>query len=140
MRLCATRKEPIAILTNTPYGQTSPDEIKTLVEQSLDADKAADIITIDLNDQSALADYMIIASGTSSRHVNALATKLKDRLNIRGVKDILIEGLNQSDWVAIDAGDVMVHIFRPEVRAFYNMEKMWGAHQPLNVVGDLVQA
>ncbi len=83
---------------------------------------------------------MIIASGTSSRHVSALASKLKDRLNIRGVKDICVEGLAQSDWVAIDAGDVMVHIFRPEVRAFYNMEKMWGTHQPLNVVQDQIQA
>lgn len=93
----------------------------------MDADKASDIVTIDLKDQTALADYMIIASGTSSRHVSALAQKLKTRLELRGVKGMAIEGLSQSDWVAIDAGDVIVHLFRPEVRDFYNIEKMWGA-------------
>lgn len=72
---------------------------------------------------------MIIASGTSSRHVSALAQKLKTRLEFRGVKGMAIEGLSQSDWVAIDAGDVIVHLFRPEVRNFYNIEKMWGAFQ-----------
>lgn len=91
----------------------------------MDADKALDIITIDLNDQLAMADHMIIASGTSSRHVNALAQKLKQRLESRGVKGIKIEGLTQSDWIAIDAGDIIIHLFRPEVREFYNMEKMW---------------
>lgn len=70
---------------------------------------------------------MIIASGTSSRHVSALADKLKTRLELKGVKGITIEGKDQSDWVAIDAGDIIVHLFRPEVRQFYNIEKMWGA-------------
>lgn len=93
----------------------------------MDADKALDIVTIDLKDQTALADYMIIASGTSSRHVSALAQKLKTRLEMSGVKGMSLEGLSQSDWVAIDAGDVIVHLFRPEVRDFYNIEKMWGA-------------
>ncbi len=88
----------------------------------------------------ALADYMIIASGTSSRHVSALAKNIKDRLNIRGIKDVHLEGLAQSDWVAIDAGDVIVHIFRPEVRAFYNMEKMWGSHHSLDIIEDHLQA
>ena len=69
---------------------------------------------------------MIIASGTSSRHVSAMAEKLKDRLNVRGVKEIRIEGQDQSDWVVLDAGDVIVHLFRPEVREFYKIEKMWG--------------
>lgn len=113
----------------------TPSELKTLIEQSLDADKADDIVTINLNDQSGLADYMIIASGTSSRHVNAMAEKLRDRLNLRGIKDIKIEGMNQSDWVAIDAGDIIVHLFRPEVREFYNIEKMWCTYQPFDVIG-----
>ena len=91
----------------------------------MDADKAFEIVTIELDEQAALADYMVIASGTSSRHVSALAEKLKERLEIRGVKDVRLEGVAQSDWVAIDAGDVIVHLFRPEVRAFYNIEKMW---------------
>lgn len=91
----------------------------------MDADKADNITVINLEGQSALADYMIIASGTSSRHVAALASKLKDRLNVRGIKDVKMEGTSQADWVAIDAGDVIVHLFRPEVREFYNLEKMW---------------
>ena len=106
----------------------------------MDADKATDILTIDLNDQTAIADYMIIASGTSSRHVAALASKLKDRMNARGVKDITVEGLSQSDWVAIDAGDVIIHLFRPEVREFYNIEKMWCAYQPSSYLDNQVSA
>lgn len=129
-------KERKAILkTPADHGVSSPSELKTLIEQSLDADKADDIVTINLNDQTGLADYMIIASGTSSRHVNAMAEKLRDRLNLRGIKDIKIEGINQSDWVAIDAGDVIVHLFRPEVREFYNIEKMWCTYQPFDVIG-----
>lgn len=69
---------------------------------------------------------MIIASGTSSRHVSALADKLKTRLELKGVKGIHIEGKTQADWVAIDVGDIIIHLFRPEVRSFYNIEKMWG--------------
>ena len=113
------------ILTHEKHGQLGPLELKALIEQSLDADKALDIVTIDLGNRTALADYIIVASGTSSRHVKALAEKLKDRLAARGVKNIRMEGLAQSDWVALDAGDIIVHLFRPEVRAFYNMEKMW---------------
>lgn len=99
-----------------------------------------DIVTIELTDESALADYMIIASGTSSRHVNALASKLKDRLLIRGVKNIHIEGQTQSDWIVMDMGDVILHLFRPEVREFYNLEKMWCAHPAFEVVSDQRQA
>lgn len=102
--------------------------------QSLDADKAEDIVSIPLNTENGLADYMVIASGTSSRHVSALAEKVMERLSARGVKGIRAEGLSQSDWVALDTGDVIVHIFRPEVREFYNLEKMWGAFPPLHVV------
>lgn len=100
----------------------------------MDADKAEDITTIDLNDQTGLADYMIVASGTSSRHVNALAQRLKQRFDLNGIKGVRIEGLSQSDWVIIDAGDVIVHLFRPEVREFYNIEKMWGGFYPVHLV------
>jgi ribosome-associated protein len=72
---------------------------------------------------------MVIATGTSSRHVSAMAEKLRERLEARGVEQIKIEGLNQSDWVVLDAGDVIVHLFRPEVRSFYNIERMWGVQQ-----------
>lgn len=77
---------------------------------------------------------MIIASGTSSRHVAAMASKLKDRLSVRGIKNIHTEGIGQADWVVMDAGDVMVHLFRPEVREFYNIEKMWDPAQNFKVI------
>ncbi len=115
--------------------------MKSLIEKSLDADKAEDIVCVDLSNGSALADYMFIATGTSSRHVSALARKLKDNLQLKNVKGISIEGLSQCDWVVMDAGDVIVHLFRPEVREFYNIEKMWCAEQPpLDVVTDQIQA
>jgi len=101
------------------------EAMKELIAQSLDADKAEDIKIIDLQSQSAIADYMIVATGTSSRHVSGLASKLKDRLEARGIKGIKAEGMAQADWVALDTGDIIVHLFREEVRAFYNIEKMW---------------
>lgn len=124
-------QEAQAILTTQKTGGLSPQELKDLIEQSLDADKAIDIVTIDM-EQSGLADYMIVASGTSSRHVAAMAEKVKERLEGRKVKGIRIEGLSQADWVAIDVGDVIVHLFRPEVRKFYNLERIWSetAHAP----------
>lgn len=84
-----------------------------------------DIETIDLTNQSAISDYMVIASGTSSRQIVAMAEKLKERLHGRNVADVKIEGLSQANWVVLDAGDVIVHLFRPEVREFYDLEKMW---------------
>ncbi len=112
----------------------SPQELKKFVEQSLDADKAFDITTIDLDEQCGIADTMIIASGSSSRHVAAMAEKLKDRLSMVQIKGVRIEGLGTADWVVIDAGDIVVHLFRPEVREFYNIERMWGMGQNLQVV------
>lgn len=103
-------------------------------------DKAEDVVTINLAQDSSLADYMIIASGTSSRHVHSLARKLKDRLNLKGIKNVHTEGMSQCDWVVLDAGDVIVHIFRPEVREFYNIEKMWCAQPHLNVITEQIQA
>lgn len=119
-------KEINTIAIYDPSGFLSPQETKVLIEQSLDADKAVDIVTIDLDEQSGLADAMIIASGTSSRHVAAMAGRIKDRLADANIKGVRIEGQAQADWVVIDAGDIIVHLFRPEVREFYNMERMWG--------------
>ncbi len=104
--------------------------MKDLIVQSLDADKAEDITVIDLKSQSAIADYMIVVTGTSSTHVNALARRTKEKLEKNGVKGIRTEGLSQSDWVIMDAGDIVIHFFRPEVREFYNIEKMW---MPLHI-------
>ena len=93
--------------------------------RALDADKATDIECIDLRGQSSIADFMVIASGTSTRHISALADKLSDRLRGLGISDVRAEGRETSDWVVLDAGDVIVHLFRPEVRTYYNLEKMW---------------
>lgn len=123
--------------TKTPL---TSEETKNLIISTLDQDKADNICSIPLKGNSALADYMIIASGTSSRHVSALARKLKEKLNHNGVKQVTIEGLSQSDWVVIDAGDAIIHIFRPEVREFYNIEKMWDANSMMSVVTDQIQA
>ncbi len=100
-------------------------DLKDFVTKSLDDDKALDIEVIDLASQSAIADYIVVASGTSTAHVKGLADKLRDRLAARGIKGIRLEGLSQGDWVVMDAGDIVVHVFRPEVREFYNIEKMW---------------
>lgn len=99
--------------------------IKDLIVESLDDDKALDVEVITLEEQIGLADYIVIASGTSSTQVVRLAEKLKERLHGRGIKDIKLEGTSQGNWVIVDAGDVIVHLFRPEVREFYNIEKMW---------------
>lgn len=111
-------------------GQKGPEEIKALILKSLDADKALDVETIDLRGQSSLADFIVVASGTSSRHISALAEKLSERLRVLGIKDIRMEGLKNSDWVVVDAGDVIIHLFRPEVRSFYGIEKMWQMNHP----------
>jgi ribosome-associated protein len=113
------------ILMKYDGGARSPENVKALVLSSLDADKALEIESIDLRGQTALADYMVIASGTSSRHVGALAEKLSERLKTLGIKDVYMEGLENSDWVVVDAGDVVIHLFKPEVRSYYNLEKMW---------------
>lgn len=118
----------------------SPSEMKNIIVKSLDSDKAENILCVPLSESSGLADYMVIASGTSSRHVNALAKKLKEKLHALDVSHVNVEGLGSCDWVVIDAGDVIVHLFRPEVRDFYNIEKMWCEHPSFDVVHDQIQA
>ena len=92
---------------------------------SLDSDKAENIVAIDLTGKSPMADFMVVASGRSNRHVSAIAEHLSETLKKHGIQG-RAEGLPQGDWVLVDAMDVIVHVFRPEVRAFYNLEKMWG--------------
>ena len=101
-----------------------------MVEKSLDADKAEDIISIDLAGKSSIADYMVIATGRSNRQLSAMAQHLDEKLTKIGVKKVSIEGLTQGEWVLLDGGDVIVHLFKPEVRSFYNLEKMWGVELP----------
>jgi ribosome-associated protein len=111
--------------------QLAPDDdhgeaLLALVMQSLDDDQAQDIVSIPLAGKSSIADHIVIACGRSSRQVTAIAQKLAERVKARTGRSPRIEGLPVADWVLIDAGDVIVHIFRPEVRSFYNLERMWG--------------
>ncbi len=108
-----------------PAAPLSSAALLDLVLTSLDDDKADDIVTIDLRDRSAMADHMVICSGRSTRQVSAIATKLLDRLKARFRLSARVGGKDIGDWVLIDTGDVVVHIFRPEVREFYQLEKMW---------------
>jgi ribosome-associated protein len=102
-----------------------PDETLRLVLASLDDMKAEDTISIDLRNKSVIADTMVVTSGRSNRHVGACADRVVEDLNKAGCRNLRVEGMPHCDWVLIDAGDVIVHVFRPEVREFYNLEKMW---------------
>jgi ribosome-associated protein len=108
-------------------GPDAAASYKDLVVNSLEDDKAQAISVIDLAGKSTLADYMVIASGTSARHLAAMSDHLVERLKAGGATKALVDGKDQGDWVLIDAGDVIVHLFRPEVREFYNLEKLWNA-------------
>jgi ribosome-associated protein len=101
------------------------NELHRIVLQSLDDDQAVDVVTIPLTGKSNIADHMVIASGRSTRQVASMANKLADRIKQEFRKNVRIEGLPAADWVLIDADDVIVHLFRPEVRSFYNLERMW---------------
>jgi len=101
------------------------DALLARVLSSLDDDKAEDVVPIDLRGRSSVADWMVVASGRSSRQVTAIAEKLAERLKQEAGLTVKVEGKATGDWVLIDAGDVVVHVFRPEVREFYQLEKMW---------------
>ena len=103
----------------------STQDLEALVMNALDDDKAEDVVAIDLTGKSSVTDVMVIASGRSNRHVGAMADHLVRKLKDAGHGKVAIEGLKTCDWVLIDAGDVIVHLFRPEVRSFYDLEKMW---------------
>ena len=128
----ATHREDRIIATNPP-SLPSPQQLLELIEQSLDDDKAIDVVAIDLTGKSSIADAMVVASGASVRQVGAMADHLREKLKAAGVKGISIEGLENCDWVLIDSGDVIVHLFRPEVRDFYNLEKLWSEALPESV-------
>jgi ribosome-associated protein len=121
---------PLTDDSSRPTQEAAATPIFPLVLTSLDEDKAQDVVSIDLAGKTAIADQMVIASGRSQRHVGALADHLVRRLKEAGYGRARIEGLPTCDWVLIDAGDVIVHIFRPEVRDFYRLEKLWGLDVP----------
>ena len=99
--------------------------LKQIVITTLDNNKAQNIVSIDLKDKSSMADYMIIASGNSSRHIQALSEQVLEKLKINGVENSKIEGKESAEWKLVDGIDVIVHIFHPEKRKFYELEKMW---------------
>jgi ribosome-associated protein len=108
-----------------PAEDLPSDQLLNEILASLDDDKAEDVVPIDLRGRSTIADYMVVASGRSTRQVGAIAEKLMDRLKEAHGLICRVEGKGQGDWVLIDCGDVIVHVFRPEVREFYQLEKMW---------------
>lgn len=108
----------------------TPDALLATVTGYLEDAKAEDINSIDIKGKSPMGDYMIVASGRSQRHVGAIADQIVKKLKSAGLGRARVEGLPHCDWVLIDTGDVIVHIFRPEVREFYNLEKIWSADRP----------
>ncbi len=111
-----------------PQDRGAPDEVEALhqlVLRSLDDDQAVEVVSIPLQGKSSIADHMVIASGRSTRQVASMAQKLTERIKQELGRNVRIEGLPVADWVLIDANDVIVHLFRPEVRSFYNLERMW---------------
>ena len=124
--MTSAQSAPAAAGTPTPLPPSEPGSLHELVLKSLDDDQAQEIVSIPLEGKSSIADHMVIASGRSTRQVAAMAQKLAERIKHGGFGHARIEGLPAADWVLIDAGDVVVHLFRPEVRSFYNLERMWG--------------
>jgi ribosome-associated protein len=111
--------------------RAQPNRLLDVVLDTLDDAKAEDVVSIDLKGKTSIGDQMVVASGRSQRHVAAVADHLIRKLKDDGFGRARVEGLPHGDWVLIDAGDVIVHIFRPEVREFYNLEKMWSADRPM---------
>ena len=112
------------------------DPLLKLVLQQLDDDQAQEVVTIDLEGKSSIADHMVIASGRSTRQVAAMAQKLAEKVKQAGFGPVKLEGLPAADWVLLDAGDIVVHLFRPEVRSFYNLERMWAFGDAPPVAGN----
>ena len=107
-----------------------PEDVRAIALACLDDMKAEETVEIDLAGKTSIADTMIVTSGRSHRHVGAIADRVLQSLKDKGCGSARVEGMPACDWVLIDAGDVVIHIFRPEVRGFYNLEKMWGADRP----------
>jgi ribosome-associated protein len=114
-----------------PSFRAEPNQLLDVVLDILDDAKAEDVVSIDIKGKTSIGDQMVVASGRSQRHVGAVADHLIRKLKEKGFGRARVEGLPHCDWVLIDTGDVIVHIFRPEVREFYNLEKMWSADRPM---------
>lgn len=112
----------------------NPANLLLVVQECLDDGKAEEIVTIDLSGKSSMADYMVVATGRSHRHVGAVADQLARKLREIGHGRARVEGKDGCDWVLVDAGDIIIHVFRQEVREFYNLEKMWLAERPADIL------
>jgi ribosome-associated protein len=110
---------------SSPMPDAEPGSLHALVLEQLDEDQAQDLVSVPLAGKSSIADHMVIASGRSTRQVAAMAQKLAEKIKQAGHGPVRLEGLPAADWVLVDAGDVVIHLFRPEVRSFYNLERMW---------------
>ncbi len=110
-----------------PADQDMLEKLQQVIVSSLEDDKAEQVVALDLAGRASFADRMVIATGLADRQISAMATHLEEKLHAAGVKRIRIEGAGGSDWVLIDAGDIVVHLFKPEARSLYALEKMWGA-------------
>src|SRR5262245_53611140 len=110
--------------------RSNPDALLSLIVDWLDEAKAENVVTIDLKGKSTIGDYMVIATGRSDRHVGAIAEQIQRKLKEQDHGRARVEGLQACDWVLIDTGDIIVHVFRPEIRDFYNLERMWSAERP----------
>ena len=119
-----------------PMTKADTDPLLDLVLAQLDDDQAQDVVSIPLEGKSSIADHMIIASGRSTRQVASIAQKLAEKIKQAGFGPVKLEGLPAADWVLLDAGDVVVHLFRPEVRSFYNLERMWAFGDAPPVTGN----
>ena len=115
------KSAPVAVSPHRP----DADETLSTILHRLDDMKAEETVTIDLRGKSAFSDYMVVTTGRANRHVGAIAENVTKGLKENGIKNIHVEGLPNCDWVLIDSGDVIVHVFRPEVREFYNLERLW---------------
>lgn len=122
--------EPVSVDKTAP---DASEKIHEVIMTALDDAKAEETITINLAERSPIGDFMVITSGRSNRHVAAIADQILRKLKDAGAGNARVEGLSQADWVLIDTGDVILHIFRPEVRAFYNLEKMWLTGRPNSI-------
>ena len=105
-------------------------DLKKIIIKTLDSNKALDIVSIDLKDKSSIADYMIVASGTSSRHIQSLSEQVLEKFKTNGLKNCKIEGKDSTEWKLVDGIDIVVHIFNPEKRKFYELEKIWSEFIP----------
>ena len=123
----AKGRAPAAAPKSPDRGAEAAARVLKLVRESLEDSKAEDIVTINIAGKSALGDYMVIVSGRSNRHVAAICEHLISDMKDGGHSGMRVEGMEAGDWVLVDTGDIIIHVFRPEIREFYNIEKMWGA-------------